>query len=297
MFRRILNKTDRIQLLSILILSFGPVGLSSAQVVDMDQTSWHSEGDNFTCRLRQPVNNGYLEFVARAGYPLSLTLFDGNKSSTGTLSLLQTPPPWKHNQQSVELGKGPISPKSPYQPNGAEGLFQGLINGYWGKIVLDKKKEQKAITLSNTGIYKPASAFQDCRNKLLPASFDQLSLLRIQFSSGKSRPQPKFADDLNNLAAYVREDKDIEAIYVDGYTDGAGHHLDNLQIAKDRAENVARYLTYLGIPEEKIKTRFHAERYPVATNNTAAGRAKNRRVEVRLIRKNTPPDPKTFFSK
>ena len=304
MFGRILNKTDRMQYLAIIVLIWNQSVLSnpplktSAQLIDMDQSNWHSEGNQFACRLTQPINNGYIEFIARAGHPLSLSLYDGDKSSTGTLTLIRTLPPWKLKGGPVEQGRGHISPQSPYHSNGAESLFRGLtILGDWGEVVLNNAKGQHTITLSNTGIYQPALDFQDCRNNLLPASFDQVSLVRLQFSSGKARPQPSFADKLHHLAAYVKADEEVLEVLVDGHTDSAGHHLDNLQIAKDRADSVASYLKYLGIPEDKIKTRFHSDRYPLATNNTAAGRAQNRRVEVRLIRKNTPPDPATFFSK
>ena len=299
MFRRILSKADRIKHLAIIILIWSQSAQSnqlSSQIIDMDQSSWKTEGNVFVCRLTQPINNGFIEFIARAGHPLSVSLYNGDKSDIGELTLLQVPPPWKKDIQTVEQGKGYISPESPYQSNGTEGLLRGLTWGHWGKLILDTPLGQKTVTISNTGIYKPALNFQACRNKLLPASFDQVRLVRIQFSSGKARPQPRYADELNNLATYVHADEEIEEIHIDGHSDSAGQHLDNLQIAKDRADSVASYLKHLGISEDKIKTRFHAERYPIATNNTAAGRAQNRRVDVRLIRKNTPPDPETFFS-
>ncbi|MTI13484.1 MotY family protein [Sansalvadorimonas verongulae] len=307
MFRCILNKTDRIQYLAIIALIWSQPILSnplqdaspkvSTQLIDIDQSNWQSRGNRFACYLTQSINNGYIEFIARAGHPLSLSMYSGDRSSSGTLTLIRTSPPWKPNGKPIEQGKGTVSPQNPYQPNGAEGLLRGLMTGEWGKVVLDNAKGQHSITLSSTGIHQSALAFQGCRNNLLPASFDQISLLRVQFSSGKTRPQPRFADNLSDLATYVSADENIVEVLVDGHTDSAGHHLDNLQIAKDRADSIASYLQYLGIPEDKIKTRFHSDRYPVATNNTAAGRAQNRRVEVRLIRKNTPPDPQTFFSK
>ena len=56
---------------------------------------------------------------------------------------------------------------------------------------------------------------------------------------------------------------------------------------KQRAEKVTAYLLQKGIPPEKIVSRYHGERYPVAANNrTNDGRERNRRVTIRLERAN-----------
>ncbi|CAM3440499.1 OmpA family protein [Parendozoicomonas haliclonae] len=267
-----------------------------AQLVDIDQTQWQASGDKFSCQLRQPLNNGYVEFVARAGYPLAITLVEGDKSSSGSLAVSRLAAPWQNKDDIEPLGSGDISPAQPYMNSGTEPLLAGLQSGNWAQLALTLNQKTRHITLSNAGIHQPALDFQGCRNQLLPASYDQVSLVRVQFSSGKNRPQPSYSDTLNNLAMYVRTDKEITEVHIDGHTDSHGHHLDNLKIAKDRADNVAEYLKYLGVPEDKIILRYHAERYPIASNNTNYGRAQNRRVEIRLIKQNTPPDQDSFFS-
>jgi outer membrane protein OmpA-like peptidoglycan-associated protein len=45
---------------------------------------------------------------------------------------------------------------------------------------------------------------------------------------------------------------------------------------------VSEYLSLKGVPKDKITTRWHGERYQVETNRTRKGRAKNRRVTIRL---------------
>ena len=55
-------------------------------------------------------------------------------------------------------------------------------------------------------------------------------------------------------------------------------------MSKGRAELISQYLARRGIPESWITVRWHGERYPAVSNASKAGRAKNRRVTVRLER-------------
>jgi OOP family OmpA-OmpF porin len=69
---------------------------------------------------------------------------------------------------------------------------------------------------------------------------------------------------------------------VAGHTDHDGSHEYNDQLSQARAASVQRYLTGRGIEPERMTARGYGERQPIATNETAEGRAKNRRVEFRI---------------
>jgi OOP family OmpA-OmpF porin len=67
---------------------------------------------------------------------------------------------------------------------------------------------------------------------------------------------------------------------IEGHTDAVGSVTYNKKLSLDRAETVARELEKHGLPGEKMRVRGFGEGYPVATNNSDIGRARNRRVEV-----------------
>lgn len=86
---------------------------------------------------------------------------------------------------------------------------------------------------------------------------------------------------LNAVADYVARHPHAR-LRVDGYTDSIGTQKYNLKLSQRRAEAVAHYLEQKGVPAAALKVTGHGKHHPVASNKTAAGRAKNRRVEVRV---------------
>jgi outer membrane protein OmpA-like peptidoglycan-associated protein len=72
-------------------------------------------------------------------------------------------------------------------------------------------------------------------------------------------------------------------VEVTGHTDDWGTDAYNEALSQSRAESVARYLMQLGIPGENIRISYQGENLPIALNATDEGRARNRRVELRMI--------------
>jgi outer membrane protein OmpA-like peptidoglycan-associated protein len=79
----------------------------------------------------------------------------------------------------------------------------------------------------------------------------------------------------NALSAYPDRD-----IVVEGHTDSQGNDEANRELSQRRAEAVRGYLVSRGVPDARIRAVGRGEAEPVATNDTAEGRASNRRVEV-----------------
>ena len=71
-------------------------------------------------------------------------------------------------------------------------------------------------------------------------------------------------------------------ITVDGFTDSSGSFEYNQQLSERRAAQVGEYLSGSGVERLRINARGYGERYPVADNGTASGRAQNRRVEINI---------------
>jgi len=71
-------------------------------------------------------------------------------------------------------------------------------------------------------------------------------------------------------------------VQIDGHTDSQGKDEYNQALSDSRAASVKAYLASKGIAESRLSSAGYGETKPVADNNTAAGRAKNRRVEMTL---------------
>ena len=67
---------------------------------------------------------------------------------------------------------------------------------------------------------------------------------------------------------------------IDGHTDSQGKDEYNQTLSENRAASVKEYLVKQGVDESRLKSTGYGETKPVADNNTAAGRAKNRRTEM-----------------
>ena len=69
-------------------------------------------------------------------------------------------------------------------------------------------------------------------------------------------------------------------IAVTGHTDSSGSAQRNLQLSASRADAVRTYLISLGIEAERVSARGAGSTQPIASNATAAGRERNRRIEI-----------------
>jgi OOP family OmpA-OmpF porin len=85
--------------------------------------------------------------------------------------------------------------------------------------------------------------------------------------------------DLNQVARTLRESPEVRVV-VAGHTDSIGTAEYNRDLSQRRAESVSTYLQTQGIAGNRMRTIGYGEERPVATNETDAGRAQNRRVEI-----------------
>jgi len=101
----------------------------------------------------------------------------------------------------------------------------------------------------------------------------------VLFATGKS-DLLRIAQDKLNQVATALNDQGFKSIEVLGYTDSVGSAADNDALSLRRAQAVRDYLVTRGVPSEKATAKGLGSSNPVASNNTADGRAENRRVEI-----------------
>ena len=104
----------------------------------------------------------------------------------------------------------------------------------------------------------------------------------VYFDTNKSDVKGTSATTLDRLVGILKEYPDTN-ILVEGHTDSAGPDDYNLNLSKQRAQSVTNYLITNGISGSRLTTTWYGETQPKADNSTAAGKAKNRRVELVIV--------------
>ena len=109
-----------------------------------------------------------------------------------------------------------------------------------------------------------------------------VTLEGVTFATGSVVLVPKAKLTLDRVVQTLADYPEM-TIEVRGYTDSVGRRILNMALSQRRADSVKQYLTGKGIDGKRIQTRGFGPDFPVASNDTAEGRAQNRRIEfIRL---------------
>ena len=112
-----------------------------------------------------------------------------------------------------------------------------------------------------------------------PPAKEKLVLRGVQFDFNKSNIRPGDAAVLDEAASALKSNPGV-TVNVNGYCDAVGSVKYNQKLSERRAESVVKYLVKAGIPEDRLVPHGYGKTDFVATNDTAEGRAQNRRVEL-----------------
>lgn len=114
---------------------------------------------------------------------------------------------------------------------------------------------------------------------------DQIELImpgNITFDLNQSSIKPSFTDTLESVSLVLNEfDKTI--IQIEGHTDSSGSQSYNQLLSEQRAGSVRDFLLNHNIAPKRTRAVGYGERYPLTSNDSAAGREQNRRVELTLV--------------
>ncbi len=138
---------------------------------------------------------------------------------------------------------------------------------------------------------QPAPAFtrkqqQEKMKKSIEAFDEKINtgvLKSIQFESGNAVLLPESQRTLDSLGRELAKYPDV-TVSIDGYTDNVGRPEDNQVLSQLRVESVKTYLVdNFKLNPNQLVAVGHGEEHPIASNDTAGGRQKNRRVEFKVI--------------
>lgn len=258
----------------------------------MDVAQWQVSDSILECRLTQPLPlYGEAVFSRRAGESLRFFLAArDNPLRAGTAALVSQPPVWSPQKAPLHLGevavkrsKQPVTLADPLANRMMAELLKGMTPRFL-HIAWYSAVDPIEIGVSPVHFQEAYKHYLRCLNQLLPNNFDQLKHSRVHFATAKSALLPAAVERLDTVARYALADKAVTKILVVGHTDDVWDSYYNSDLSRARAQAVVAYLRAKGIDKNIIVRRYHGERRPLVPNNSAANRAKNRRVSVRLER-------------
>ena len=182
-----------------------------------------------------------------------------------------------------------------------KGINQQLatLTANYARLGREKNDAIAALTLEKEQLMSSAKAMSE-KDKAIAAKFGKIQNLfasseanvyrkidnvlisahGFQFPSGKSEIESANFALLNKITAAIKEFPN-SIVIVAGHTDGQGDDNSNKKLSQDRADKVVKFLVEVGgISAKRVTGTGYGEEKPVASNETVAGRAANRRVEI-----------------
>jgi len=116
-----------------------------------------------------------------------------------------------------------------------------------------------------------------------PAKVETIALVGVNFETNSDDLTPASIAILDGAVATLTKRGDIR-VEVGAHTDSRGKDAYNQQLSEKRALQVRDYLSSHGIAADRLQAKGYGEANPIADNATAEGRAKNRRVELTVVK-------------
>ncbi|HTY19940.1 MAG TPA: OmpA family protein [Myxococcota bacterium] len=167
----------------------------------------------------------------------------------------------------VELGQNGSA--GPGILGGVLGFAGGAVAGYF----LCRKPKAPPKQVAQAAPAKPPEPAKPdpCKEKV--------SLPGVNFDFAKATIRPDGEKVLGEWEARLEQCTDVH-VAVHGFTDSIGSEAYNLKLSQRRADSVRDFLVKRGIAASRLETKGFGKADPVASNDTAEGRAQNRRVEL-----------------
>ncbi|MBS1133418.1 MAG: OmpA/MotB domain protein [Burkholderiaceae bacterium] len=154
----------------------------------------------------------------------------------------------------------------------AIGAAVGALGGYaWSQRMENQRRQAEAAT-QGTG----AQVEKTADNRIRVVVPDNIS-----FDSGRADIKPGFRSMLDQFAQSLTQNPQT-TVQIIGHTDSTGDDAFNQNLSRERALAARDYLATRGVSMNRIAVDGRGEREPVAANDSEAGRARNRRVEIFL---------------
>lgn len=260
--------------------------------VTMDQSKWRSSGTRLECRLTQEIPGyGKATFRHRSLKSMEFRVSSNYQPRKSDQALFFVRPTiWKRYANRRVLGRVPLTAQKDaivvpedWAYRVALELREGM-EAVWSHA--DFSDGEDIIIAKVSPIYfEPAwRDFLSCGDNLIDYGYKDVRFSTFYFKKKSMRLSFKEQAQLNRLAEYVQLDPKYQYIKINSHTDSRGVRGKNLAISKRRAKMVKNYLVKKGVNPKRFIIVARGEKKPKYNNRTQSGRAKNRRIEIRLVK-------------
>lgn len=259
---------------------------------DADTSHWNvDKTSRLSCALNHEVPYyGEAIFSANASKNKNLTFNLDMMIRPETYDfagLESVPPAWRAGKPARKIGQMKLLKKFDGELTNdvAWELLSELEKGFFPTFYYQDWQndvDRIAVSLSSVNFKQAYWAFLQCRDNLLPFSFEDIAFTVMNYKKNSSELTKSSRKRLDMIGEYLNNDPNIEQIYISAYSDSYGGRNTNLVLSKKRAEAIKAYMAELGVAENKIITDGFGEKRHIATNENAIGRGKNRRVVIQI---------------
>lgn len=270
--------------------------LSASQVyahsfgAEWDESDWIVNAGPFGCSLTHKVPGfGQVLLNRKAGGNESLQLQQQSKEGfpVGAIQVRAIPPSWRSDLPSTNLGlfnQGAAKSPLQFNPNQVSMLLEQLDRGlqliFSGTQGSDGQVFRVLVSPKN---FSPAyKRYRTCITQLIPYSFEQMARITLYYPKDSIELTSNSKNQLDKVARFSQADKQVLGVIVDAHSDALGSAEQSQEVSRIQADLVTQYLVGKGLPVGMITSRWHGDKYPAASNGDEQGRAKNRRVTLRL---------------
>ncbi len=287
--------------------TYGRRGYGSADIfvsrrLDDTWTKW-SKPENLGPEINTTGWDAYLSVQASG----KLAYMVSGKNSLGSLDIFSITLPKAARPEALVLIKGKVLDKKTGKPLSTTIAYYDLSDNsqistaisdpntgeYSLTLPAGKKysflaKKEKYFAISENLDVLKIEEYQEIERDLYLVPIEKDAVIRLNnifFESGKAELQSESYADLNRLADVLLKNATMK-IEVQGHTDNVGSDATNQALSKKRAKAVYNYLkNSRNIPARQLTSRGYGEKHPVTSNSTKAGKAKNRRVQFKILAK------------
>ncbi len=278
----------------LLTMSLPTLGAMRDYGASADTASWNTQQSNqLACQLTHTIPNfGEAYFTTRASKskPLQFTL-DMLVQPDGydLAGVYAVPPVWKPGQSARTLTNMKLLKQFDSELDSASSwlLLSELEKGNFPTFHYQdwqNKADQIKVFLSSVRFRENYVKFLQCRDQMLPFSFDDIAYTVMTYQSNSSELTRESKKRLDKIGLYLKNDPEVESVYIASYTDSYGGRYKNQSLSEQRAKQVKAYMIEQGVEGNRITVEGFGEKRHVATNNNILGRNKNRRVVIQITK-------------
>jgi sodium-type flagellar protein MotY len=240
---------------------------ATTYMASLEAAAWQVQPSKLSCRLRQSIPNyGDAVFEAQAGGAQHFYLEPKkNPMQSGRAELVAAAPFWNPDLQPVALGPVEVvEGRRPVQlgDDQTRQLLRSLGAGLAPELTRPARTDAELsvrVGLSPVRFRRAYEKFEDCVAGLPKVTVAQLTTTVVEFGLQQTELSAAARSKLDLLMQYARE-SGRTAVAIDTLSVDTPRRLENLRLARDRAEAVSNYLVSRGIAARNIASSYRGER-------------------------------------